>query len=87
MDLNQEFQQFVGTIIKDPYRVTTDTDPEADKISSLAQKFSLLASFYSMDEPADPFMCDVEAVHIGYTKEGVPADKPWGYRVAQINVG
>ena len=41
MDLNQEFQQFVGTIIKDPYRVTHDIDSEADKISSLAQKFSL----------------------------------------------
>ena len=38
MDLNQEFQQFVGTIIKDPYRVTHDIDSEADKISSLAQK-------------------------------------------------
>lgn len=87
MDLNKEFQQFVGLIIKDPKRVTCDTDPEADKITSLAQKFSLYADFYNMDEPQDPFMFDVEAVHIGYTKDGVPGDKSWGYRVAQINVG
>jgi len=44
--------------------------------------------FYDVADPdTEQFMFDVEAVQVGITKEGVPADKPWGWRVAQINVG
>jgi hypothetical protein len=88
MSLQDEFNQLVGLTIKDPYRVTTDMDPESEKIKQLAEKHSLHLNWVKAGESDDDmFMCDVQAAHVYITKEGVPADKqPWGWRVLAINV-
>lgn len=86
MSVQDEFNTLVGLIVKDPYRSTSDTDPEGQKITDLARKHGLMVSWTKAGEKNEPFMCDVEAVHIHLTKEGVPTDKKsWGWRVQQIH--
>ena len=85
MDIQGEFNALVGLIVKDPLRVTRDIDPEGQKITDLARKHGLSVSWTKAGEKNEPFMSDVEAVHVYLTKEGVPADKKsWGWRVQQI---
>lgn len=71
--IQEEFNELVGLIIKDPMRLTCDTDPEAEKISALARKHSLHVNFVKSTEPEDPFMADVEAVHVDIE----PAGQGW----------
>lgn len=74
MSLKDEFQKYVGLVIRDPDRMTCDMDPEAQKISDLAGKHGLMAAFSKDDGTSEPFMLDVEAVHVEITQDGVPAD-------------
>ncbi|MBU0859587.1 MAG: hypothetical protein KJ667_06595, partial [Alphaproteobacteria bacterium] len=82
MSLKAEFEKYVGLIVKDPQRMTCDTDLEGEKIYELARKHGLHVNFVKDGEPSEPFMADVEAVHVYLSRDGVPADKRGQWRVA-----
>lgn len=85
MSLKDEFQKYVGLVIKDPDRLTCDTDPEAQKISDLAGKHGLMAAFAKDDGTSQPFMLDVDAVHVLITQDDVPADAtPGSWKVKEF---
>lgn len=84
MGINQDFKQYVGQIIKDPDRLTCDTDPVADALNQESQKHGLLLHFKKATD-TEPFMLDVVAAHVYITKEGVPDDQAaWGWRISHI---
>jgi hypothetical protein len=88
MSLSNDFNDYVGLIIKDPHRMTADTDPEGEKIYALAQRKGLALNFIKADQPHEPFMADVEALHVTITKEGLPEEQAsWGYRVTALQQG
>lgn len=89
MDLTEEFQRFVGVIIKNPERMTCDCDtPEGEDLAGEAQKHGLHVVFEKAGEPQEPFMGDVEALFVTLTKDGVPDDQiGWGWRVSDLHVG
>ena len=88
MSILDEFNKHVGLIIKDPERLTTDMDPAAEIISDLARKHGLHLVFIKAGQPEDePFMADVESVFVNITKDDVPEDKSWGWRVESFNIG
>lgn len=84
--LTEEFNRHIGLIIKDPQRVTADMDPAAEIIHDLARENALMVNFIKAGEQEEPFMCDIEAVHVYITKDGVPADKSWGWRVEGFSI-
>lgn len=89
MDLTEEFQRFVGAIVKDPMRMTADGDTaEGVELADEARKHGLHVVFSKVGEPEEPFMGDVEALFVTLTKDGVADDqKGWGWRVLGLNVG
>ncbi len=87
MQLKGDFNKFVGMIIKDPNRLTCDTDPEADKISQYASDNGLHLQFHKAGEPRGPMVACVVSLNVIITKDGVPEDKKaWGWRVRGLNV-
>lgn len=90
MSLKNEFNKYIGLIVKDPMRMSCDTDPEAEKINDFARQKGLHLNFIK-DDPtsnAEPFMLDVAALHVTITKKGVPKDKKsWGWRVSGMHIG
>lgn len=88
MKAKDEFNKYVGLIIKDPHRLSCDIDPEGEKISQLAREKGLMLNFIKAGEAQEPFMADVLALHVTITKDGVPKKKQaWGWRVSGMNVG
>lgn len=84
MDLNDEFQKYVGQLVKDPQRLTTDTDPVADQIAQEAAQNGLLLHFMKAGVREEPFMADVAAVHVLITQDGVAQNQPGAWRVDYI---
>ncbi len=86
--LTAEFQKFVGTIIKNPHRMTADMDAAAEEIQTEARKHNLQVNFVEAGLPSGITTgTAVRAVNVEYTKNGVPADKAgWGFLVSKITV-
>ena len=86
MSVKNEFNKYIGLIVKDPQRMTCDTDPEGEKLAQLAREKGLMLHFIKAGEPQEPFMADVLALHVTITKDGVPkSKKSWAWRVSGIN--
>jgi predicted TIM-barrel fold metal-dependent hydrolase len=87
MQLKGDFNKFVGMIIKDPQRLTDDTDPNGEKIYAYARKNGLHVQFHKAGEPRGPMGLCVVSLNVMLTKDGVPEDqKGWGWRVSSLNV-
>ncbi|MCD8496872.1 MAG: hypothetical protein LRZ85_01570 [Alphaproteobacteria bacterium] len=85
MSLNDKFQKYVGLIIRDPQRITTDVDPIGDTLAQEGRNVGLLVRFTKASGNDQPFMADVNALHVFITKDGVPDDKKsWGWRIMDI---
>ena len=55
------FKAYVGSIIKNPLRMTSDCDPVADEIMDLATKNGLILAFHKANTPAQLFPGTVTA--------------------------
>ena len=85
MDLSQEFQKHVGKIVKDPDRMTCDCDSVVDAIQSEAAGHGLKFRFLKVDKAEKIDAAASPTVYCAITKEGIPQDKPWGWRIKEIN--
>lgn len=87
MSPRKEFNQFIGMIIKDPQRLTDDTDPNGEKIYEYARDNGLHVQFHKAGGPRGQLGLCVVSLNVTITKEGVPEDqKAWGWRVSGMNI-